>query len=242
MKLNSVSYIVMAMPLNSQPRTDPPVRFSYAGVLAAEARGAAKGARTAQKIRIAACTLLERAVPGALTIADICREAGIAAGTFYLHFADQARLLDDLLLGFTRFLQTEMIGAGRASPREPVRAATEAYCRLFEENRGLMKCLIHHLDSFPAARDAFHRLNREWIDTVAAAARRRMRRASGGEGGGDTLPEDELRRRIHALGGMTDQYLSSLLLSREPGLVAVSGDRAATIATLTTIWERGLRP
>ena len=41
---------------------------------------------------------------------------------------------------------------------------------------------------------------------------------------------------------MTDAYLSGLYLSAEPGLVKVSHDRAAVIATLTTLWERGLQP
>ena len=56
------------------------------------------------------------------------------------------------------------------------------------------------------------------------------------------LSDAELTRRAYALGGMTDQYFSSLYLSNEPGLVDVSTDRAAVIATLTTIWERGLQP
>lgn len=210
---------------------------SYPQYLTAQVEGGVKGARTAQALRIAACTLLEREALRDLTIAAICREAGVANGTFYLYFPDQAHLLDDLLQGFAAFLQAGMIRASKASRERSLRPATEAYARLFEANRGLMKCLIHHLDAFPEARAAFHRLNREWIATVVAATRRRLARD-----GRDTLSEAELTRRAYALGGMTDQYFSSLYLSGEPGLVAVSADRAAAIATLTTIWERGLQP
>lgn len=210
---------------------------SYPQHLATQAEGEAKGLRTAQQIRIAACTLLERAALQDLTTAAICKEAGIATGTFYLYFPDQAHLLDDLLQGFAAFLQAGMIRASQTSPERSMRPATEAYARLFETNRGLMKCLIHHLDAFPAARAAFHRLNRDWIETVVAATRRRL--AHEGRG---TLSDAELTRRAYALGGMTDQYLSSLYLSGEPGLVDVSSDRAAVMATLTTIWERGMQP
>lgn len=210
---------------------------SYPQFLAMQVEGEAKGVRTAQALRIAACTLLERAALQDLTIAALCKEAGVANGTFYLYFPDQAHLLEDLLQGFAGFLQTGMIRASQTSPVRNMRPATEAYACLFEANRGLMKCLIHHLDAFPEARAAFHRLNREWIDTVVAATRRRLVRE-----GRDTLSEAELTRRAYVLGGMTDQYFSGLYLSGEAGLVDVSADRAAVIATLTTIWERGLQP
>lgn len=210
---------------------------SYPQFLAAQVEGEAKGIRTAQALRIATCILLERAALADLTIAAICKEAGVANGTFYLYFPDQAQLLEDLLQGFAAFLQTGMIRASQSSPERGMRPATEAYARLFEANRGLMKCLIHHLDAFPGARAAFHRLNREWIGTVVAATRRRLARE-----GRDTLSDAELTRRAYALGGMTDQYFSNLYLSGEAGLVDVSTDRSAVIATLTTIWERGLQP
>ena len=214
-----------------------PPSHSYPQTLADEAIHLPKGQRTAQAIRIATCHLLETCAPQDMTIAAICRKAGVANGTFYLYFSDQAQLLDDLLQGFANFLQIHMIDAGRTKPDAPMRAATQAYVTLFEANRGLMKCLIHHLDAFPAARAAFHRLNRDWIATVVRATHRRHVRD-----GRDTLPEAELTRRAYALGGMTDHYLSSLHLSGEPGLVAVSSDRAAVVTTLTTLWERGLQP
>ena len=226
------------MPPAPHRHSSPSNHTSYPQFLAAQVEGEAKGARTAQALRIAACTLLERAALQDLTVAAICKQAGVANGTFYLYFPDQAHLLDDLLQGFAVFLQAGMIRASQTSPERSMRPATEAYARLFETNRGLMKCLIHHLDAFPAAREAFHRLNREWIETVVTAARRRLVR----EGRGEALPQAELLRRAYALGGMTDQYFSSLYLSQEPGLVDVSTNRDAVITTLTTIWERGLQP
>jgi uncharacterized protein YgfB (UPF0149 family) len=49
-------------------------------------------------------------------------------------------------------------------------------------------------------------------------------------------------RRAYALGGMVDQYLSGLYLSRDDGIVAISGDAAAVVDTLTMIWQKGMQP
>ena len=126
--------------------------------------------------------------------------------------------------------------ASRAGVDDPVGAATTAYYELFRQNRGLMRCLVHHLESFPEAKEAFNRLNRDWLDAVVTSIQRRLRR----EGRADAVPREELLRRAHALGGMVDQYLSGLLLSEDPTLTAISQDRAAVLDTLTLIWKRGM--
>ena len=51
---------------------------------------------------------------------------------------------------------------------DATRNTTAAYMRLFEDNAGLMKCLVIGVDSFPQAREEFQRLNHEWIETVGA--------------------------------------------------------------------------
>ena len=226
------------MPPTAKARTAPPDVYDYASVLASRSTTETKGQRTAQQIRIAACTLLRTEALQDLTVAAICKAAGVANGTFYLYFPDQTQLLNDLLLGFARFLQASMIRASHATPEQSIHAATRAYGQMFEQNPGLMKCLVHHLDHFAPAREVFHTLNRDWIETIVASAQRRLVR----EGRGDAISEAELRRRAYALGGMTDQYFSSLYLSREPGLIEVSHDHEAVIDTLTTIWDRGLQP
>lgn len=54
------------------------------------------------------------------------------------------------------------------------------------------------------------------------------------------LPREELLRRAYALGGMVDQYLTALHLTRDPALIAVSANREAMIDTLTSIWTKGM--
>jgi len=213
-----------------------PSKFLYPEALAAESRGMAKGERTRARIKKAASELLNDRGPQDLKVSDICVQAGISNGTFYIYFADRPRLLEDLLTGFVGFLQSGMRHASRTAPDDPIRAATGAYFELFRQNRGLMRCLIHHMDSFPGAKQAFHQLNKEWVETVVSSARQRLAR----DGREDSVPEDELKRRAYALGGMVDQYLSSLFLSEDPALAAVSRNDEAVLDTLTLIWKRGM--
>lgn len=49
-----------------------------------------------------------------------------------------------------------------------------------------------------------------------------------------------ISRRAYALGGMVDQHLSDLLLSKDPNLAEISQDREAVLETLSLIWERGM--
>lgn len=206
-------------------------QFRFDAHIAAAADGARRSERTRARLRIAACRFLDGRPPGALTVADICKAAGVAHGTFYLYFADRNALLADLLAEFVDFVQQTMLTFGRAGRSDPVRGATLAYYRLFEQNPGLMKCLVHRLEDFPEAQQAFQRLNREWVDRVVAALRRTRPQIR--------ADDDELTRRAYALGGMIDQYLGALLLSRDPSLAAVSPDAETVLDTLTELWNRG---
>ena len=212
--------------------------LSYAAALVAQAADQSKGERSRAQLLHAVCALLDAHSPQDLTIAAICGQAGLSTGAFYVYFSDRRLLVDELLTGFVGFAQVAMRAASRDRPRDPVRAATRAYVALFRENRGLMRCLVHHLEGFPEAREAFLRFNRDWLEGVVAAVERDLAR----QGRAGAIARDELLRRAYALGGMVDQYLSSLLLSEDPALVAVSGDEAAVLDTLDLIWDRGMQP
>lgn len=196
-----------------------------------------KGERTGLRIRVAACELLDATSPDRLRIQDVCERAGIAQGTLYLYFSDRDALLAALLQEFVSFLHAGMTLSTRdsRSADESVRLATLAYCRHFEANRGLMRCLVHFHESFPKARAVVDAWNRTWIETIVRSVRDRSRHA----GGADVAVRD-LRRRAYALGGMVDQYLAAIYLQRDPNVVAVAGDMRAIAGTLTYIWCRTL--
>lgn len=210
------------------PRADPD---RYADALIDAARTAPKSARTKARLQSALSRLLDDDPPAALKVAAIARAAGTAHGTFYTYFPDIRTGLTETLTGFVGFLQDRMRTAARqgGTAADRSRKTTAAYVRLFEVNRGLMRCLVTRMEAFPEATDAFRRLNRDWTETVATARARHS-----------DAPRDELLRRAHALGGMVDQYLIALHFGGDPELDRLSRDRAAVIDTLTHIWEQGM--
>lgn len=225
--------------LRPSPQTQAPVQnldFCFPNEIMRLAKGSRKGERTRAAIQSALCHCLERSSPISLTVADICDQAGVAPGTFYIYFPDRNALIGDVALRFIAFMQTEMHKASRQRKVDPVRAATATYIRLFENNSGLMRCLLNHLDGIPEARTAFQTLNREWLESVVVTTERQWIQQ------GRRVDHDELMRRAYALGGMTDQYLSGLLLSNDPNMQAISKDREVVIDTLTLLWQRGMEP
>lgn len=192
-----------------------------------------KGERTRIALMIAGASLLAAEPPEKLTVAAICKRAGVAHGTFYLHFSDRNALAGEVLRALADHLQEEMRAAARL-PGDAARNTTEAYMQLFAENAGLMKCMITGAGSFPQAQKVFQRLNNDWISTVARAERRRQ--------GAAARSEADLMRRAYALGGMVDQYLTALFVTDDPWIAALSQDREAVLDMFTELWRKGMAP
>jgi AcrR family transcriptional regulator len=192
-----------------------------------------KGERTRRDIIIAGAHLLSDRPLDRVTVAAVCAAASVAHGTFYIYFRNRNVLAGAVLGAFVDHVQIEMRSAARA-PGDPVRGTTAAYMRLFEENAGLMRCLVVGLDAVPEARAAFQRLNHEWTRTVVRATRHKE--------GASARSEADLMRRAYALGGMVDQYLTALHVTNDPWIGALSHDRAAVLDMFTDLWTKGLAP
>lgn len=215
-----------------------PPSFRFADDVANKAAERRKSERTQARLQVAACRLLEETPPNGLKVADICREAGVAHGTFYVYFRDIRHLLVGMLTDFVAFMQSAMRHAAKGQGSRRIRYSTAAYLALFEVNAGLMRCLVSWSDGFPEANAAFEKLNREWTATVVDARLRQLAR----EGRADAISRKELLRRAYALGGMVDQYLIMLHFGRDGTLASLSRDRDAVVETLSLIWERGMEP
>jgi len=83
-----------------------------------------KRERTRREIYEAAMRLFARAGFGAVTIAEICEEADVGRGTFFLHFASKAALLTE----FNQRVAEDF----RATQSEPRASAREELCALVE--------------------------------------------------------------------------------------------------------------
>ncbi len=222
---------------DARPSPSPDLAFCEVLRRRAASETLRKGQRTGLRIRAAACELLDSTTPDKLKIQDICTLSAIAQGTMYQYFSDRDHLLATLLQEFAVFLQEQMKAAtlDSTTPEQSMRLATLSYCRLFEANRGLMKCLLHHYEAFPQARGILSDWNKAWIDTIVRAVAKRQRGSAT-----QRTPEAELRRRAYALGGMVDQYLAGIYLYGDAHLTRAAGKLDAIVDTLTFIWSRAM--
>ncbi|MFC5523142.1 TetR/AcrR family transcriptional regulator [Polaromonas jejuensis] len=214
---------------------DTPLAYRDVLLLQSGQEGLRKGIRTEIRIRWAACALLEELALSGLKVQDICLRAEIAQGTFYQYFPDRDQLLSSLLSDFVAFLRSRTMEATRARDghADSVELSTRAYCRLFEQNRGLMKCLLNHYEAFPDAKKILQALNTAWIETVVSSIKKKRKGLSGKK-----TSDRDLRKRCYALGGMVDQYLAYIYLYEDKDVADVAGDLDDVVATLTFIWNQ----
>jgi len=169
----------------------------------------------------------ERGLHG-LTTHDIAADAGVAAGTFYLHFKDKAALFREIAvetIGLLRARLDEATHSARGA-RDAVPAFSEALIAFAEENRNLVRILFSR-DSEAAAVEA------DVLNQLAAtiAANRRARIASG------EMPQD-LHPEVlaQALVGLLARVVA--WWAENPGRAS----RESVVDTLTRIQLQGTHP
>jgi len=141
-----------------------------------QSAGQRSRAQTRERLLLAGRELIaERGLHG-ITTHDIAARAGVASGTFYLHFSDKAALLRVIAGETIATLRARLDAATRrfSGAREAVPAFSEALIGFAEENRDLVRILFSR-DSEAAGVEA-DVLN-ELAESIAQA--RRSRIASG---------------------------------------------------------------
>ncbi|MFM7270921.1 MAG: TetR/AcrR family transcriptional regulator [Actinomycetes bacterium] len=108
----------------------------------------------------AAGALVDRDGFDALSISEVTREAGLAKGTFYVHFGDRAELLVELHRRFHDDLYAAIEAATTALPPGPARARTRvtAFLDGCRRQRGVRAMLLQ-ARSEPAVIDEVRRRN-----------------------------------------------------------------------------------
>lgn len=107
---------------------------------------------TRRRLMIAAAELIQDAGFGGLKVADICKRADFAHGTFYLHWKDRRGVAHDVL---TAFMEAIRVHRPPRTPMQNFHARLMAghlyYIDVYRRNIGLMRCqgqLADELDSF----------------------------------------------------------------------------------------------
>jgi AcrR family transcriptional regulator len=115
-------------------------------IVSSEPASAPARSRAATRARLlaSATELFARRGLHGVTTHDIARAAGVAAGTFYLHFKDKQSLFREIAFDAVRDLRARLDRAGEGAPDRPpaVRARIRALIEFSEENRDLVRVLF----------------------------------------------------------------------------------------------------
>lgn len=202
--------------------------FSLPEAMRAELEAAPKLSRsemTRRKLMIAAAELIQDSGFGGLKVADVCKRADFAHGTFYLHWKDKRGVAHDVLTAFM-----EAIRAHRPQ-RQPGQSFYQRlvvghlyYIDLYRRNIGLMRCqgqLADELDEFAAiglkanlalAHRVLRAAEREEPSLAAQPIPQRLATALGCIAMVDKLLHEVFARGL-ALGLGDDEFAGTLSLS-----------------------------
>ena len=202
--------------------------FSLPEAMRTELEAAPKLSRsemTRRKLMIAAAELIQDSGFGGLKVADICKRADFAHGTFYLHWKDKRGVAHDVLTAFM-----EAIRAHRPQ-RRPGQSFYQRlaighlyYIDLYRRNIGLMRCqgqLADELDEFAAiglkanlalAHRVLRAAEREQPSLAAEPIPQRLATALGCIAMVDKLLHEVFARGL-AIGLSDDEFAGTLSLS-----------------------------
>lgn len=118
-------------------------------VVAPAGRGTARARSrnaTRQRLRTSAIELFAQRGVRATTTHAIAGAAGVASGTFYLHFKDKHELFREIILEALEGLRAMLVRAtaDAPDPRAAVRRRAEALVEFAERNRQLIRLLFSH--------------------------------------------------------------------------------------------------
>jgi len=191
------------------------------------AGGRSRAATRARLIESGAALFASRGLHG-VTTHDVARDAGVAAGTFYLHFKDKHALFREIALDAVAELRERLDTATAAAtdPRDAVPHIAEALVTFSEEHRELVRIVFSvDRETSDVASDVLSEL------AAAIAAGRRQRITAG-----DASPDLDPVILSQALVGMWARVIAWWI--EDPDRAS----RETLIETLTRIQLSGTHP
>jgi AcrR family transcriptional regulator len=151
-------------------RTSIGVRFlAYVRAMALEIKGVRNSEKTKLRLMAAALELLDRVGFRELNIDEVVKVAGLAKGTFYIHFPSKDDFLIELAKHYLEFeLVTMPIQAPADTPFARLRDWIVWYERTFQLNIGVIRCIVQMSEVSAEMRDLWHRRNGTIVDRIIA--------------------------------------------------------------------------
>lgn len=212
----------------------PPVGGSYINYLEWRLRHekfASKGDRTRHRLKLAAARVLESDGFQQMRVTDVCQHAEVALGTFYNYFADKTEIATEVLFEFGEGLYVQALSVAKGkSAFEAIRTTNQYFTTIYEQNAGLIRCLIQLDDQVPEFQRVWREARAEWIGRVARSLAKRS--------GQDAVDEVTCRRVAYALECMVFQFLYDVYVRKIPDVRKIAGSEAEMVELLSALWYR----
>ncbi len=131
--------------MNAFSSSKPALARDAADHSASQGRVSSRKQATRRRLLDAGLTLFAERGPHAVTTHVIAAEAGLASGTFYLHFKDKLALFRELAEEAASELEARLlaVSSGHQEIAEIVTAQAEALVGFAEERRDLLRIVFH---------------------------------------------------------------------------------------------------
>jgi TetR/AcrR family transcriptional regulator, transcriptional repressor for nem operon len=192
-----------------------------------------KGERTRHRLKVGGLRVLETVGYAELRITDVCREADLSLGAFYVYFADKKDLATAVLLEFGEDLYAR--GLKAASGKDAYDAILQTnrfFVSAYDANRGLVRCLVQLDDVVPEFQSRWREIRYRWTRRIAASIAKRS--------GTVSISEATRCQIAFALEGMVFHFLYDLFVREEPYLVGLTTDLEAVAELLSLLWYRAV--
>ena len=193
----------MTLESPDRPAMIKAIRFSsYLEALAQEIRRSRSGEKSRLKLLAAGARLLESSGFRDLLVEDVCREASLAKGTFYIYFESKEGFLLALLGQYVEFERNTYPPASpQRSAYGGVRDWVSWYEGTFAANAGILRCMIEMSAVDAEAERCWHSRNGSIIERAIEHAVQRLARPP------SPREKELLRLAVRAGGSMMDQSL-----------------------------------
>ncbi len=192
-----------------------------------------KGEKTRYRLKVAVARLLESAGYQDMRVSDICDEAKLGLGTFYVYFTDKKEISVEVLLEFAEELYAQALRASVGKDSyDAVYSSNRFFVHAYEQNSGLLRSIIQLDDNVPEFQEHWRRLRQEWNRRIVSSIIKRTGRPD--------LDEEKITQISFALAGMAFHFLYDLFVRQEPDLTSVVHDLDETAELLTFLWYRSI--
>lgn len=164
-----------------------------------------------------------------MRIADVTSEAGVAVGLFYHYFPDLKAVTSEVLSDYMAEMTAK---ARKVAPSddlfETLRAQYMILIGHFEEQPGLMRCMLQASEEIPEFGEIWKASNRQWTHSFARRLSEQL--------GPDRLDTKASMLMAYCLGSMSDGVMHEFYVQQNPDLAACVESRdqlAEALATLT---------